>query len=495
MTAQKFRGLGSGSLAIEPKALSLEFGSGHQKAEYDLHGSVACVTIRGPLMHHCDPFWDSYDAIVDRVRCALDSTAPVVLLAIDSPGGLVAGCLDAAREIRSMARKAGKTLVAYVDEQATSAAYAVACSADAIYVPQTGVVGSIGVIETLTDVSAQLASMGVQVTAITSGARKADGNPQIPLTDEARVAIQAHVDTLAGAFFGLVSEMRNELAPDLLAQFQAACFNGVDAVNAGLADGVLSLGDLYAQLNSGGLQIAPRGNAEMAKPKMKDMYSALAELAESEDEAEAKKAKRMLRALAEDDKEEPAAAAEEEEAPPSSKPEPPPAEEASAEAPAAAAPAAADDAEAAKAMAVALQKANSRIAALEAAAAATARAEFMATRPDLSADLVKALAAEPNLDKVKAIVAAIPKPKTPAVAALAVTGTLGEGQANVDGGASKLPPAQSHALKVAMGMVEPKIVNRMVGSTHQLGVVTYDVDPEAAAQVPGIPQLVPGKAV
>lgn len=493
MTAQKFRGLGSGSLAIEPKALSLEFGPGHQKAEYDLHGSVACVTIRGPLMHHCDPFWDSYDSIVDRVRCALDSTAPVVLLAIDSPGGLVAGCLDAAREIRSMARKAGKTVIAYVDEQATSAAYAIACSADAIYTPQTGVVGSIGVIETLTDVSAQLAAMGVQVTAITSGARKADGNPQIPLTDEARAAIQSHVDTLAGAFFGLVSEMRNELAPDLLAQFQAACFNGVDAVNAGLADGVMSLGDLHAQLNSGGLQIAPRGNAEMAKPKLKDMYSALAELAESEDEAEAKKAKRMLRALAEDDAEEPAAAAEEP-APAPEKEEPPPTEEASAEAPAAAAPAADD--EAAKAMAVALQKANARIAALEAAQAAQARAEFMASRPDLSADLVKALAAEPNLDKVKAIVAAIPKPKTPAVAALAVSGTLGEGQANVEGATpSKLPPAQSHALKVAMGLVQPKIVSKMSGSRHELGVVSYDVDPEAAAQLPGVPSVTSGKVL
>lgn len=490
MTTQKFRGLGSGSLAIEPKALSLDFGSGYQKAEYDLHGSVACVTVRGPLMHHCDPFWDSYDAVVERVRCALDSTAPVVLLAIDSPGGLVAGCLDAAREIRAMARAAGKTVVAYADEQATSAAYALACSADAVFMPQTGVVGSIGVIETLTDVSAQLAAMGVQVTAITSGARKADGNPQIPLTDEARAAIQSHVDNLAGAFFGLVAEMRG-LAPDLLAQFEAACFNGVDAVNAGLADGVLSLGDLYAQLNSGGLQIAPRGNAEMAKPKMKDMYSALAELAESEDEAEAKKAKRMLRALAEDDKEEPAAAAEEEEAPPSSKPAPPPAEEASAEAPAAAAPAADD--EAAKAMAVALQKANARIAALEAKAAAQARAEFMASRPDLSADLVKALAAEPNLDKVKAIVAAIPKTTTPAIAALAVTGTLGEGQATATAGGSKLPPAQKHALDVAMGLVEPKIVSRMSGSSHQLGVVSYDVDPNVT--VPGVPSVTSGKVL
>lgn len=489
MTAQKFRGLGSGSLAIEPKALSLEFVSGRQMSTFDLHGDVACVTIRGPLMHHCDPLWDSYDDVVERVRCALASNASIVLLAIDSPGGLVAGCLDAAREIRAMARAAGKTVVAYADEQATSAAYALACSADAVYLPQTGVLGSIGVIETLTDVSAQLSAMGVQVTAVTSGARKADGNPQIPLTDEARAAIQQHVDNLAGAFFDLVSEMRGQ-SPDLFAQMQAACFNGGDAVTAGLADGVLSLGDLYAQLNSGGLQIAPRGTAQMAKPKMKDMYSALAELAESEDEGESKKAKRMLRALAEDDADE--AKAADEPAPDSEPaPEPPPAEGASpAAGPSASAPAGED--EAAKAMAVALQRANDRIAALEASAAACARAEFMASRPDLTPDLVKALSAEPNLDKVKSIVNAIPKPKTPAAAALAVTGTLGAGQANADG-ASRLPPAQKHALDVAMGLVQPKIVSKMSGSSHQLGVVSYDVDPNEAALVPGIPGVSPGK--
>jgi len=489
MTAQKFRGLGSGSLAIDPKALTLEFVGGAQAVPYELHGTVACVTVRGPLMHHCDLLWDSYDDVVERVRCALASNASTVLLAIDSPGGLVAGCLDAAREIRAMALAAGKVVVAYADEQATSAAYALACSADAVYLPQTGVVGSIGVIETLTDVSAQLSAMGVQVTAITSGARKADGNPQIPLTDEARAAIQQHVDNLAGAFFELVSEMRGQ-PPDSFAQMQAACFNGGDAVTAGLADGVLSLGDLYAQLNSGGLQIAPRGNAQMAKPKMKDMYSALAELAESEDEGESKKAKRMLRALAEDDADE----AKAEDAPPDSEPAPaaPPADDKKAEE-SAAAPAAAGEDEAAKAMAVALQQANARIAALEASAASRARAEFMASRPDLTPDLVKALAAEPNLDKVKSIVNAIPKPKTPAATALAVTGTLGEGQDKASGGG--LPPAQEHALKVAMGLVQPKIVSKMSGTRHQLGVISYDVDAEAAAQVPGIPQITPEKAV
>src|SRR5262245_17775725 len=58
-------------------------------------GTVAIVRISGPLMHHRDCFFDSYDAIRARVTLALASDAHAVALLIDSPGGVVSGAFDA----------------------------------------------------------------------------------------------------------------------------------------------------------------------------------------------------------------------------------------------------------------------------------------------------------------------------------------------------------------------------------------------------------------
>jgi signal peptide peptidase SppA len=270
---------------------------------FEVKGRVAVVDVRGPLSHHDEGWGDSYDGLKHRVLEAMTADVDAVLLSIDSPGGMVSGCFDCADELRWIADASGKALVAYVDGCSTSAAYALACSADEIVIPAAGLSGSVGVIHAVREFSAADKSTGVGVTVIKSGARKADGNPDEPLSDAGAVELQRIVDAQAAVFFELVAR-RRKLSPDAVAAWEGKIFVGIEAVAAGLADSVATEDQLLARLNgeAGAVSEAPKGQ-ENRDMDLEEMKKALAALAEGEDQDMAKRAKSALAALDEERKE------------------------------------------------------------------------------------------------------------------------------------------------------------------------------------------------
>lgn len=222
-----------------------------RRAPFAREGDVAVVRVDGPLAQRAWSCWmfegDGYDAIVERARAALDDRASrAVVLRLDSPGGEVAGCFEAVRAIRAMAVTAGKPLVAYVDEMACSAAYALACACDEIVAPDTGTVGSVGVILSVASRVGELALRGVSVAVLSSGKAKADGHPALPLADDARARLQADVDHLAGIFAAEVAASRPLDAAEVLG-LEAATFIGAAAKRAGLVDHVGPFADAVAR--------------------------------------------------------------------------------------------------------------------------------------------------------------------------------------------------------------------------------------------------------
>lgn len=232
-----------GPMAIDPRAIGIEYEHDEDRGAYtetaDVDGGLAHVDIRGPLAQFSSCFWDGYDEILKRFRVAFDSEAAGVFASVGSPGGEVEGLFEACRVLRQMASKSGKPLVVYVDESAYSAAYALAAAADAIYLPPSGGVGSIGVIGELVDFTAAQKAEGIRVEVIASGAEKADGNPSIPLSDPVIERAQARVDQLAGLFFDWVA-IRRGLRVSEVSAMEAACVYGEAAIAAGLADGIRS---------------------------------------------------------------------------------------------------------------------------------------------------------------------------------------------------------------------------------------------------------------
>ena len=260
-------------------------GMGGGAEPFERDGELAVVGVSGPLAQRAWSCWmfsgDGYDAIVQRAAAAFnDRDTRGVVLRLDSPGGEVAGCFEAVRSLRAMARDAGKPLVAYVDELACSAAYALACAADEVVLPDTGLVGSIGVIMTVESYAEALAAEGVSVALITSGAAKADGHPAVALSDDARARLQADVDQLAQVFAGEVAAARPLDAKAVLA-LDARTFLGASAVSAGLADHVGPFAVALERARSLASRSTPTG-AVGATGRHMDLFAVLGAKTEAE---------------------------------------------------------------------------------------------------------------------------------------------------------------------------------------------------------------------
>ncbi len=234
---------GQGLLAINPDALGFMFGMAeHPEMPFKRKGEMAVVEIDGPLDQSDDGWWDSYEAIRKRCDAAYDDQeSKTVCLKINSPGGMVAGCFELCDHLHKRAE--GKPTVAYVDGQATSAAYALACCAGKVYAPASGMVGSVGVIARLMSMTGMAEQAGVKAAVVTSGARKSDGHPLVPITEDAVKALQGTVDAMASVFFEHVAMCR-KMTPEAVKALDAAVLMGSAAKDAGLCDEVGNFDDV-----------------------------------------------------------------------------------------------------------------------------------------------------------------------------------------------------------------------------------------------------------
>lgn len=285
-----------GAVAVPPRAWNEEFNVvfGRAKTEhlFEEEGPYAVVEISGPLTQHAGWMGDSYDEIKDRVAAALDGNADAVCLRIDSPGGDWCGALELSRDLRAMAKKAGKRLVAFTDGMALSAGYAIACAAEEIVATESASVGSVGVWAPLIDLTAQDAMRGARVLVVASGTAKADRNPHVGITDEAYTRLQAQVDEQAEMFFELVAECRG-LPVSKIRAIQGADVFGQRGVAAGLTDRLVNSWATF--LNAEDSSMGAKAS------KYDEAYGLLKQAAEGDDEDAAKKAKKCLKAMEEEE--------------------------------------------------------------------------------------------------------------------------------------------------------------------------------------------------
>lgn len=186
-----------------------------------------------------------------------------IVLDIDSPGGEAGAVFDLADKILEV-RKI-KPIWAVANEEAFSAAYALAASAERLFIPRTAGVGSIGVIAVHLDQSKADADEGLKYTSIYAGAHKNDYSPHEPLADPARESLQKEIDRIYGLFVSCVARGRN-LSPETIRKTEAALFFGEEAIAAGLAD---QLGGLTYAVNelTASLLTSSKKEKRMTDPK------------------------------------------------------------------------------------------------------------------------------------------------------------------------------------------------------------------------------------
>jgi protease-4 len=171
---------------------------------------------------------------LDRIR--RDDSVRALIVAIDSPGGSVAGGEALHAAIRRVAER--KPVVAVMGGTAASAGYMAALPTNRIFARDSTVTGSIGVILQAVDVSELAGRLGVRLETLPSGAFKDTLNPFRPLSDEGRAELMRVVRDLHEQFVGLVVAGRDMPLERVRELADGRVFTGREAVGLGLVDAI-----------------------------------------------------------------------------------------------------------------------------------------------------------------------------------------------------------------------------------------------------------------
>jgi signal peptide peptidase SppA len=163
-----------------------------------------------------------------------------VALVINSPGGsAVQSSLIAAR-IRRLADEKSVPVHVFVEDVAASGGYWLACAGDQIWVDDSSIVGSIGVIFASFGFPELMARYGVERRVVTAGKSKSFADPFLPQKPEDVARLKALQEPIHAAFIRHVQARRGAKlqSGDL---FNADIWVGQAAVDLGLVDGVAHL--------------------------------------------------------------------------------------------------------------------------------------------------------------------------------------------------------------------------------------------------------------
>jgi protease IV len=192
----------------------------------DLQGEIAAGTTA------------SAEAIIESLQSAFDDeNTKGVVLRINSPGGSPVQSAMIYDEIRRLREENPKVpLHVVIEEICASGGYYVASAGEKIYVNQSSMIGSIGVLLDSFGFTEAMKKVGVERRLLTAGEHKGLLDPFSPLDEKERGHIQNMLKEVHEQFITAVKEGRGErlkITPDT---FSGLVYSGIAGVKMGLAD-------------------------------------------------------------------------------------------------------------------------------------------------------------------------------------------------------------------------------------------------------------------
>ncbi len=170
-------------------------------------------------------------------RASRNDAVRALIVAIDSPGGSVAGG-EALHAAIARFRAGGKPVVAVMGGTAASAGLMVAMPADRVLAREATLTGSIGVLLQSFDASELLARIGVRPETLTSGRFKDQPSPFHPLSEEGRAQLMRVVSDMHEQFVAIVARGRDLPVERVREIADGRVFTGRQALALGLVDAI-----------------------------------------------------------------------------------------------------------------------------------------------------------------------------------------------------------------------------------------------------------------
>lgn len=165
--------------------------------------------------------------------------APAIALIINSPGGAPAQSQLIGGLIRRLADEKEITVYAFVEDVAASGGYWLACAADHIYVQETSIVGSIGVISAGFGFEDLIDKHGIKRRLHISGRDKSMLDPFLPERPEDVARLKDIQRDIHRHFINWVKDRRGgRLEGNDEDLFEGRFWTGAQAIDMGIADEV-----------------------------------------------------------------------------------------------------------------------------------------------------------------------------------------------------------------------------------------------------------------
>ena len=178
------------------------------------------------------------ESIIEGLRDAVkDKNTKGIILNINSPGGSPVQATYIYDEIRRLKEKHPDIpFHAVVSDLCASAGYYVAAAADNIYVNQSSMIGSIGVLMNGFGFVNMMEKLGVDRRLIISGEHKALMDPFSPVNEEETKHMQTLLDDVHQQFITAVRVGRGERLLEFDEMFSGLVWTGTQGIKLGLAD-------------------------------------------------------------------------------------------------------------------------------------------------------------------------------------------------------------------------------------------------------------------
>ncbi len=171
-----------------------------------------------------------------------DKSIKAIVLHVNSPGGGVAASQEMYESIKKV-RESGKPVVVSISSLGASGGYYASCGGNVIVADPGSLVGSIGVIITLTNFKDLAEKIGISETIIKSGELKDAGNPFRELNEKDRAYFQNIVDDTYDQFLETVSKERKIDKEKLKEYADGRVFTGRQGKQIGLVDSLGTFDD------------------------------------------------------------------------------------------------------------------------------------------------------------------------------------------------------------------------------------------------------------
>lgn len=182
----------------------------------------------------------SYEFVTSQVNKAISAGNTKLTFYIDSPGGEVSGLFGLAAFIASLPKEYGIETVAVTDGMATSAAYVLAAACQTIYATSSSIIGSVGVIMTLINVSEADKKAGIEYTILRSKEDKALINPHEPFATRAIEDAVKMLGVLDNIMNKAVLSYRPNLNLETVMELAGNTVLAEEALSLGLIDGIVT---------------------------------------------------------------------------------------------------------------------------------------------------------------------------------------------------------------------------------------------------------------